>query len=543
MLKENIKKGRLNNRKSQEKACYCSFKAGNILENISAPIRFELKNRDFMEHTPIRVLLIYPPSTQGHEDCPMGMLMLAAVLEKAGFEIHLLDACAGRKQRNIKEVVSTACDIKPDVIGITLLTPAVKESYKLAAALKAEGFKLLAGGPHATLMPEEVLSHSFDAVVLGEGEPVIEQAVKALLGLSPKEQVSGWGYIDSQNKIIFTAPRELLDNIDSLPLPARHMVNLSEYGMTNGQIPAGNIFSSRGCPALCSFCAGGLFGKRFRFRSVENIIEEICHLRQIYGIQQFHFVDDAMTVNRERINEFCKRLIDSEISIKWSIMTRVDTINENLLMLLSQAGCKRIEYGVESGHPVTLKKIHKPHTVEMVRKIIPLTAQHKIQPYVFFILGFPWESADDIQVTFDLMKELAPYIECFHPAVASILIPFPGTEIYEKYKDQYGFERWWLSDKRHYEQNGRHKPHYYEERLFSRGRVLEANFFNYSDDVRNKIYEVFAFMYRHNIKKRNMVLRFILEFMLSVSEKTAKLSPAVERSLFAPLNLTKNFLS
>jgi anaerobic magnesium-protoporphyrin IX monomethyl ester cyclase len=496
-----------------------------------------------MERTPIRVLLIYPPSAQSHEDCPVGMLMLAAVLEKAGFEIHLLDACAGRKQRNIKEIVSAAREIKPDVIGITLLTPAVKESYKLAAALKSDGFKILGGGPHATLMPQEVISHGFDAAVLGEGEPVVEQAVKALMGQFPKEQVRGWVYNDFQNKAVFTAPRELLADIDLLPFPARHMVNLSDYRNTNGQMPVANLFSSRGCPALCSFCAGWLFGKRFRFRSAQNIIDEICHLRKTYGTEEFHFVDDAMTVNKERIREFCTKLIENRISVKWSIMTRVDTINENMLMLLSQAGCTRIEYGVESGFPETLKKIHKPHTVEMVRKIIPLTAKYKIQPYVFFILGFPWESADDIQVTFDLMKDLSPYIECFHPAVASILIPFPGTEIYEKYKEQYGFENWWLSDERHYERNSRNESHYYEERLFSRGRVLEANFFNYGDDVKNKIYEVFAFMYKHNLKQKSSLLRLVLEFMLSLSEKLAKFSPSMERSMFAPLQFTRKILN
>ncbi len=469
--------------------------------------------------------------------------MLASVLEKAGFEIHLLDACAVKKRRCIADIVKQAIDLRPDVIGMTLLTPMVKDAYKLASALKAKGFKIIAGGPHATLAADEVISHDFDAVVLGEGEPVIEQTIKAVMGQIPIDTVTGIVYKNSHNQPIYTITREPLNDIDSLPFPAHHLVHLSEYGITNGRMHRANIFSSRGCPALCSFCAGGLFGKKFRFRSIKNIIDEIIYLNRTYGTHEFHFVDDAMTVNRERVEEFCESLIQLKMPITWSIMTRVDTIDEEMLSLLSRAGCTQIDYGVESGHSETLKKIHKPHTIEMVRKIIPLTAQYNIKPYVFFILGFPWESRDDIQVTFDLMKELAPHVECFHPAVASILIPFPGTEIYNKYKDQYDFENWWLTDDRHYEHNGTIGQSYFEERLFAYGHVLKADFFYYDKEVKEKIYEIFTFMYKHNIKKSNLIRRLIFETLFAISQKTAALSPSIERALFAPVTMAKKMLS
>jgi anaerobic magnesium-protoporphyrin IX monomethyl ester cyclase len=495
-----------------------------------------------MKDNTIRTLLIYPPSNQMHQSCPMGLLMLAAMLEKAGMEVHILDACSAKKRRSMEEVIRDAVDLKPDIIGITLLTPAVRETYKLAAALKDRGFKLIAGGPHATLVPEEVLAHNFDAVVLGEGEPVIEQALKALMGEIPKDQVPGLVYKDSNDKAVYTTRREFLADLDSLPLPARHMVVASDYGKSDDQSLHSNIFSSRGCPALCSFCAGGLFGKHFRFRSAKNIIEEMAYIHKTYGTRHFHFVDDAMTVNRERIKEFCEGLIKLQLPITWGIMTRIDTVNEDLFQLLSRAGCTQIDYGVESGHKETLKRIHKPHTIEMVRKIIPLTAKYKIKPFVFFILGFPWESADDTQVTFDLMKELSPHIEYFHPAVASIIVPFPGTEIYEKYKAEYGFENWWLSENRHYVQNGANGMHFFEERLFWCGHVLKANFFNYSDDVKAKIYEIFTFMHKHNTRNQNPVLKFALNSLMSISQNTARISPALERALFAPIKVAKKLL-
>ena len=180
-------------------------------------------------------------------------------------------------------------------------------------------------------------------------------------------------------------------------------------------------------------------------------------------------------------------------------MTRIDTVNEDLLELLARAGCTQIEYGVESGHPETLKKIHKPHTAEMVKRIIPLTAKYGIKPYAFFILGFPWETSEHLEITLKLMRQLAPHIECFHPAIASIIIPFPGTEIYEKYKDEYDFGNWWLNSNSKYVHNGKDEYAYFESKLFSRGHVLKADFFKYSDDVRKKIYEIFINLFYVNL--------------------------------------------
>ena len=145
-----------------------------------------------MPITQIRVLLIYPPSNfQNHGRCPSGILMLAAVLEKSGYDVHILDANAAENKRTSEQIIRLVEETKPDIIGMTLVTPLIREAYKLAQGLKEQGAILLAGGPHATLVPEEPLSNGFDAVVKGEGEPIIEDAVKALLGQIDKENVKG----------------------------------------------------------------------------------------------------------------------------------------------------------------------------------------------------------------------------------------------------------------------------------------------------------------------------------------------------------------
>ena len=481
------------------------------------------------------VLLIYPPSrTQMHYHCPMGLLMVAAVLEKAGYRIKLLDANAAGNKQNMNDVVKIVHHFKPDIIGMTLITTLAKEAYKLASLLKNNGSKLIAGGPHATIIPKEALEHGFDAVVIGEGESTIEEAIQGLMGQIPMENVKGIAYKDNEGQIIETKPREYIEDLDSLPPPARHLVNPLDYGPSYNPQLHTNLFSSRGCTGRCSFCAGGLFGKKFRFRSAQNILDEIFYLYKNYGTRHFHFVDDAMTTNKDRVKKICEGINESDMSITFSLMTRFDRVNDDMLALLSQAGCNRIDFGVESGHPETLKKIHKPHSVEMVKRVVPLTAKYKIKPLCFFILGFPWEDTNAIQNTKELIVELSPYV-IFHQAIGSILIPFPGTEIYDKYKHEYNLENWWLKEDRSFKAPDVNKSSYFESKIFWAGDVININFFNYSDEVKQKIIEVFKYMYVHSLRRFPFPVRVVQWVPLELSQKMNAFSPRFEKIVFSPV--------
>lgn len=467
----------------------------------------------------------------------MGLLMLGAVLEKEGYRVHLLDANADNRRLSTAEIVQQVSALQPDVVGITLVTPLVREAYRLAASLRGCGAKLLAGGPHATLLPEEPLGYGFDAVVVGEGEPTIVEAVQALLGKTPMDSVQGLVYRDSSRRVRHNPPRPLIANLDALPLPARHLANAEDYGPPTNRNFHSNIFTSRGCTAKCAFCAGGLFGRKFRFRSADGVVQEMVMLHQQYGISHFFFVDDAMTMNRDRMKKICRRLLDERLGFTWNMMTRIDTVREDLLDLAARAGCVQIDYGVESGSPATLKKIHKAHTVEMVKRVVPLTRRYGIRPMVFFILGFPWDDPRSMDETLQLMVELAPHVE-FHPAIASILIPFPGTEIYERFKKTYGFSRWWLSDDRTYDAPRILTHPFYQSVLYRLGAVLDADFFRYSPEVKAKIHEAFTFMYRSNLSSRNFLVRRAFLSALDLSRKLERISPAVERAVFrVPITL------
>jgi radical SAM superfamily enzyme YgiQ (UPF0313 family) len=346
------------------------------------------------------------------------------------------------------------------------------------------------------------------------------------------EEVDGWVYNDGRGGYVRTAGRPVQADLDALPLPARHLVEPGDYAPAENHA---NLFSSRGCPARCAYCAGSLFGKKFRFRSARSVLDEMDHVTRNYGITHFHFVDDAMTMDKNRIKEICAGVKQLPAPVTWSIMTRIDAVDEGLLRMLADAGCKSIDYGVESGNPETLKRIHKPHTVKMSKDIVRLTAEAGIKPNVFFILGFPWEGVEELELTRRLMVELSPYVDTFHPAVASILVPFPGTELYEKYKAEYDFEGWWLGEDRNYGVPRLETHPFYETRLFAVGAVLDADFFKYSQEVRAKIVEVFRFMYLHNLRNEGRLSGMIKTSLLDASVTLDSLSSNLERMLFGSL--------
>ena len=483
-----------------------------------------------------KILLIYPPSrTQSHFSCPMGLLMLGAVLENAGYDVRLLDANAVGRRLTSDEIVEIATHMRPDVIGITLVTPLVKEAYRLASGLRACGAKLIAGGPHATLLPDEPLDQGFDAVVVGEGEPTIVEAVEATLGRRPMDSVLGLAYRGTDGQVRRNEPRPLVADLDSLPPPARHLVDPADFGAT-ADLHA-HVFTSRGCPGRCAYCAGGLFGKEFRFRSADSVVDEMIALNRDYGTRHFYFVDDAMTMDKQRAIRICQRMIDERLGFTWNMMTRIDSVDEELLDLAARAGCKQIDFGVESGNPETLKRIHKPHTADMVRRVIPMTHRYGIRPVAFFILGFPWEDPQAVDTTVRLMNDLSPYVT-FQPAIASVLIPFPGTELYDLYKDEYNLTQWWVSDNRTYDAPRSDTHPFYQAVMFRMGVVLDADFFHYTREMKAKIHEVFRLMYASNFRQRNFFFRTAAMWTLDLSRRLDAISPRLERLLFrGPLKL------
>ena len=172
------------------------------------------------------------------------------------------------------------------------------------------------------------------------------------------ETVSGLAYREPDGQIRRNELRPPIPDLDSLPLPARHLRRPVRLRPADNADLHADIFTSRGCPGRCAYCAGGLFGKKFRFRSADSVVDEMISIHRDYGTRHFYFVDDAMTMDRDRARRICERLIGEQHGFTWHMMTRIDAVDEELLELAARAGCVQIEFGVESGNPETLKRIH-----------------------------------------------------------------------------------------------------------------------------------------------------------------------------------------
>jgi anaerobic magnesium-protoporphyrin IX monomethyl ester cyclase len=485
----------------------------------------------------LRVMLVYPPSrTQVHSAYPLGITTLAGVLERAGHDVCVVDANAARRRRTTEDIVEHARQWRPDVVGMTLVTPLIRESYRLATALRATGAKLLGGGPHATLVPEEPLRFGFDAVVVGEGDLVVDEVCRALAGQIPMASARSSVFLADDGSPVHTTAVPPTIDLDTLPLPARHFHDAADYGGAGDPSLHQNVFSSRGCTAKCTYCAGALFGKSFRFRSAKSILDEITLIRDTYGTRHFHFVDDAMSFDKKRMRALCEGFLALEPRITWSMMTRIDlALDESMLELFARAGCVRADFGVETGDRESLRRIMKPHTLEMVQKVIPAAARLGIKPNVFFILGFPWDSHESIAATRRQMEELAPYVACYHPAVASVLIPFPGSRVYEEYKDEYGFANWWLDPERSIDAPDLATHSYFETKVFAKGAALDADFFRYPEAIKKEIRSIFKLMYVYNLRPQPPLARIVERALLETSFRLAEVSRAAEHAVFAPL--------
>ncbi|MFX0105895.1 MAG: B12-binding domain-containing radical SAM protein [Candidatus Hodarchaeota archaeon] len=367
----------------------------------------------------------------------LSLLSLASYLEKEGFKVEILDLNLKLlKNKNILQIIK---DKKPIVIGITSITSSIYEAYSLARLIKSNfNITLVIGGPHATFADEEILNESkFDIVVRGEGEETLIEIVRSIKGERNLDNIKGISY-KKDGKIIKNESRMFITNLDKLPFPARHLIPIKKYGTH-----AITIMTSRGCPFGCAFCqVPGKDGLKWRYRSAANIIEEIKevlqsnpNIKKVSGPEGkrpiVFFVDDNFMVSIERIEEICTKIINEGIEIYWDSNARVDTIayiSEEILDLLKKSGCLHLFLGVESGSEKTLKSYKK-----QIKKIDALKAAERLkQKGIFFtgafMLGYIEETKSDLNATIQFAKKMEPTIAAFR-----ILIPLPGTKIYEQY--------------------------------------------------------------------------------------------------------------
>ncbi len=361
---------------------------------------------------------------------PLGLMYIAAVARDAGHKVQLLDV-----DPNEIDVVEKASTFMPDLIGLSFLTTEFEKACLLSHKLKKTFTNtiLCCGGVHTTVDTENVLRQfNVDFCVVGEGEKAFIEVCKRIEANQPYEDVKSiWLLKNSQ--LIKNPRRELIENLDSIPFPARDLVNFANIyltlpGVIRGKyIRSTSIVAGRGCNFNCSCCSvNKMFGRQYRLRNYDNVLKEIIYLKKRYGVKGVFFMDSTFTANKKWIMSFCQEIIRRGVKFVWTCNTRANVVDKEILDIMRKAGCIQIDYGVESGSPKVLEILNKKITVQKSISAVKMTQNAGIRVGANFMLGNPGEDINDLQMTFNLAKELkADYTIFFFS------IPYPGTKLEE----------------------------------------------------------------------------------------------------------------
>lgn len=376
----------------------------------------------------VKISLVNPPPLKGvyrHQlYLSIGLAYLAAVLEKNGHEVTVIDCPASEIDLiQLKIKLSSA---EPKLIGITSMTPTIQSAIQSAYAAKetCPDALVVLGGPHATFMDEQVLSEekSIDIVVRGEGEQTLLDLTQNVSNHKKLNKIEGITYRNNGN-IVRTSNRAYIQNLDELPRPAYKYFPLEKYRLYGRRILP--IITSRGCPSQCSFCTTSrIFGKAFRARSPQNVVDELEWLRDVHGADAFSFYDDTFTLDKTRALKICEEMKNRKIGIPWDCQTRVSTVSKELLSKMREANCQQVFFGVESGCQKILDAVNKGTTVEQNKAAIKMAKKAGLFVAVSVMVGYPGETPEMLKQTIDLVRNTEP-----DDAYICVATPYPGTEL------------------------------------------------------------------------------------------------------------------
>ncbi|HLN45187.1 MAG TPA: radical SAM protein [Candidatus Sulfotelmatobacter sp.] len=413
----------------------------------------------------MKILLVNPPQTfyPGSDlpagNLPLGLMYIAAVLEKAGHKTEILDAfmtdVSVRKFGDTAEIGMTYEKItseirqrSPDIVGISNpFTCQTQHAAKVADIVKEidQTIPTIVGGPHVSAVPEEFLTQAenVDVAVLGEGEYSMRDIVYAYEGKREIADVQGIVY-RKDDALIRTPNRPFLENLDELPFPAYHLVDMEKYlnpekiEYRSFKDRSISMITSRGCPFNCSFCAVHLhMGKAFRAHSVEYVVNHIEHVVNEYNVKTIFFEDDNMTFDIERFAAICDGILNRPIKFKWETPNgiRADYLNLELLKKMKKSGCQSVFFGVESGDQHVLDDIiSKSLDLKAVINVAKMCRDIRLNTAAFYIIGFPGERKEDMMKTVDFALKLKKEYDV--GMLLHVATPSCGTRLYYECKEK-----------------------------------------------------------------------------------------------------------
>lgn len=358
---------------------------------------------------------------------PLGLMYIASYIENYGHDVKIIDMSA----ENMTEdgYVQTIEHFQPDVVGFTVTTPTSSYAHKLASITKNYLRKVhtIFGGPHPTAMPEEELrDNNLDFVVRGEGE--VTMATLLAKNCKDVDETRGISY-KRDGKILHNPGQPYIDNLDSLPFPAYHLIDISKYFFVDARkYPLAPLLTSRGCPYGCIYCTKNIFGRSFRARSAKNVVNEIEFLVKEYGVREIHIIDDSMSVLPKRVIEICNEIKKRKINVFLDCANgiRVDTVTLELFASMKDAGFYKVAFGIESGDQNILNNIKKGISLEQVKRAVNIAKNIGLEVWGFFMVGLPGENKQTIEKTVNFAIQLDLDVAKFY-----VTTPMPGTELFE----------------------------------------------------------------------------------------------------------------
>lgn len=386
----------------------------------------------------MRIAIIYPPFYHV-ENQPniksvdnnygvypnISLTYVAAILEKEGHSVIFIDANALKLTK--EEVLSQIQKFRPELLCFTVSTYIFHQILSWIRYLKEHtGLPTLVGGVHMSFYPRETFTYKeIDYAVIGEAENTLPKFIDAIERDKNLSDIDGIVYRQGSKTNVNDKVRPVMD-LDSVPLPARHLLPNNKYfEFISQRKNFTGLVSSRGCPFGCKFCEQST--SMFRARSAKNIVDEFETCYNDFKIREIDIFDSTFTLQRKRVLSICNELIKRKLDIQWAVRSRIDLVDSGMLKALNKAGCKRIYYGIESGNPRILRNIGKDTDIGLIRKTISATKKNGISTFGYFMLGCPGDNIKTINQTINFAKSLD-----LDYAQFSKLSLLPGTEIYNQ---------------------------------------------------------------------------------------------------------------
>jgi len=395
----------------------------------------------------MRMALIYPPVEQIDDNSalkaqeknlglfpPLTLCYVAAVMEQAGHAVDLVDVNA--LGLSVEEVVERVRRFDADLVGFTVTTFMFHNALRWIRAYRERiGKPVLIGGAQLGLYPAETMTHpEIDFALMGEAETNLPAFLSAWESGGDLQGVAGLCF-RRNGSLVVTQPNDKPGEIDAVPFPARHhLPNERYYSIISRRRNFTAMITTRGCPFHCVFCAQQA---KLRVRSAGNVLEEITEVHERYGVREIDFFDTNFTVDKGRATEIARGIVQRKLPVEWTLRTRCDLVDRDLLRAMGRAGCRLIMYGIESADEGILKNLRKETSVEQIRRVMGWTHEAGIRTLGFFMIGSPGETRGTIRRTVRMAKEL----RLDHIQVTKTT-PFSGTELYKRYVEKTGDDNW-----------------------------------------------------------------------------------------------------